>query len=191
MKNWALTNWLDWFERQREGRAQKATLEPCKADQRGSPPKAEGQDQEWKLCPGYMPTYSGAYILWRRWRKVGRRRQELEKHKELGDKPVCEELFLPPPLPLKFPKRHSWSYIYLVCSQALGPHLPGTKRSSPTPSSPTRGRAGKPVWEPQEARILLESGKSLNGQAPELDPYSQIPSMKGTCRQPVYKHSGC
>lgn len=118
MKNWALTNWLDWFERQREGRAQKATLEPCKADQRGSPPKAEGQDREWKLCPGYMPTYSGAYILWRRWRKVGRRRQELQKHKELGDKPVCEELFLPPPLPLKFPKRHSWSYTYL-------PLLPG------------------------------------------------------------------
>lgn len=70
-----------------------------------------------------------------------------------------------------------------VSSQALGSPLPGTKRSSSTPSSPTRVKAGKSAWEPQEARILLESGKSLNGQAPEQDPYSQIPRMKGTRRQ--------
>lgn len=188
MKNWALTNWLDWFEKQREGRAQKATLEPCKADQRGFPPKAEGQDQEWKLCQAYMPRPGP----WRRRWKVGRRRQELQMHKELGDKPVCDRNFVC----LQHSLSSSQSAIpgltlTSVHSQALGPHLPGTKRSSPTPSSPTRGRAGKPVWELQEARILLESGKSLNGQAPEPDPYSQIPRMKGTCRQPVYKHSGC
>lgn len=66
MKNWALANWLDWFELQREGRAWEATLEACKADQRGSPPKGEGQ--EWKLCPAYMPRLR----LWRRRQKVGR-----------------------------------------------------------------------------------------------------------------------
>lgn len=183
MKNWALTNWLDWFERQREGRARKATLEPCR-----SPLKAEGQDQEWKLCPADRPRPR----FWRRRRQKVGRRQELQMHKELGDKPVCDRNFVS----LHHSLSSSQSSIpgltlTSVNSQALGSPLPGTKRSSPTPSSPTRVRAGKPVWEPQEARILLESGKSLNRQAPEPDPYSQILRMKGTCRQLVYKHSGC
>lgn len=164
MKNWALTNWPDWFERQREGReGPEGYTGTLQSRPERFPPKAEGQDQKWKLYPAYRPRPK----LQRRRRKMGRRRQELQIHKELGDKPVCDRNFVSvhhslssshssiPGLPLTS-----------VSSQALGSPLPGTKRSSPTPSCPTRVRAGKPVWEPQEARILLESGKSLNRQAP-------------------------
>lgn len=51
MKNWALANWLDWFERQREGRAWEATLGAGKADQSGSPP------QQWdEARSGALPS---------------------------------------------------------------------------------------------------------------------------------------
>lgn len=176
MKNWALTNWLDWFERQREGRAGKATLEPCKADQRGSHQGGgtKSGSSVQPLCQGHSS--GGGCGRW-----GGGDRSYRCTERELGAKPVGDRNFVSlhhslsssqsgtPGLPLT-----------PLGSQALGPLLPGTKRSSPTLPSPTRVRAGKPVLEPQEARILLESGKSLNGQAPEPAPRSEIPRMKGS-----------
>lgn len=82
----------------------------------------------------------------------------------------------PPPLPLKFPKLHSWPYTYLPRLPALGPPLPGTRRSSPPPSPPTRVKAGRLAWEPQAARILLESGKSLHLRSPRARP--QLPNPR-------------
>lgn len=93
-------------------------------------------------------------------------------HKELGDRPVRDRKTLSPSTtPSQVPKvAFLASHLPSVNSQELGSPLPGTKRSSPTPSPPTRVMAGMPAWEPQGARILLESGKALNGQASRARP---------------------
>lgn len=167
MKNWALTNWLDWFERQREGRARKATLEPCRADRRG--PHQRQRDK----------TKSGSSV-----RPIGQGRssgggggrwgggdRSYRCTKNLVTSQCVTGTLSPSTTPSQIPKA-AFLVLHLPPSapRPLVP-LPGTKRSSPTSSSPTRVRAGKPVWEPQGARILLESGKSLNQEAPESDPY--------------------
>lgn len=110
MKNWALANWLDWFERQREGRAREATLGAGKADQSGSPPQHRDEARRGALSS--LPA---------RWR----RRQELQVHLERGDRPVCDrETLSPSTTPSRLPKLHSWSCTY--------PHqLPGAWLSPP------------------------------------------------------------
>lgn len=173
MKNWVLTNWLDWFERQRGGRAGKATLEPCKAAQRGSHQRQRDTTKSGSsvqpICQGRSSGGGGG-----RW-GGGDRSYRCTKNL-VTSQCVTGTVSLHHSL--------SSSSIPLTSvgsrSQALGSPLPGTKRSSPPLPSPTGVRAGKPVWEPQQARILLKSGKSLNGQAPEPAPHSETPRMKGS-----------
>lgn len=111
-------------------------------------------------------------------------------HKELGDRPVCDRKTLSPSTtPSQVPHvAFLVSHLPSVNSQALGSPLRGTKRSSPTPSPPTRVMAGMPAWEPQEARILLESSKSLNGQAPGARP--KLPNIQDE-RKGALEHTGC
>lgn len=95
MKNWALTNWLDWFERQRERRAQKATLEPCKADQRGSPPKAKS---------GSSLSGLHANILWRSGRRWGGGDRSYRSTKNLVTSQCVTGTLFPSTTPSQVPK---------------------------------------------------------------------------------------
>lgn len=84
MKNWALANRLDWFAGRGKGGLGGDSGSLQSRRERGSPPKAQGQDQEWKLCPAYMPGPG----RWRGRRKVEREAAGVTDHKGLGDRPV-------------------------------------------------------------------------------------------------------
>lgn len=74
-------------------------------------------------------------------------------HLERGDRPVCDRKTLSPSTTPSLAPKVAFLVLYLPSS---------TPRHLALPSPPTRVKAGKSAWEPQEARILLESGKSLS-----------------------------
>lgn len=126
MKNWALANWLDWFERQREGRAREATLGAGKADQSGSPPQQRDEARSGAL--------SSLPAMWRR-------RQELQVHLERDDRPVCDRKTLSPSTtPSRLPKLHSWSCTYLHQLPGAWLSPPWHKEKQPYPRSSHEGK---------------------------------------------------
>lgn len=137
MKNWALTNWLDWFERQREGRAQKATLEPCKADQRGSPPKAKS---------GSSLSGLHANILWRSGRRWGGGDRSYRSTKNLVTSQCVTGTLFPSTTPSQVPKAAFLVLDYTYLRPLLGPQ-------------------SSPLWHKEKQPYPLFSHKGKGRQA--------------------------
>lgn len=143
MKNWALTNSLDWFERQREGRAGKATLEPCKADQRGSHQRQRNKTKSGSsvlpICQGRGSSGGGGG----RW---GGGDRSYRCTKNLVTSQSVTGTLSPSTTPSQVPKV-AFLVFHLPLSAPRSLVLPSLvqREAALPPSSPTRVKAGKPA----------------------------------------------